>query len=493
MKNLCRALVTSFLLLVLVAPAWAHGTSKNKKPYLSKNDTHYGHYHVRHHKIDKHKLKVLKQFREMKAVYNRSIEDARQMFLAFVGSAVPPAECDVQAVRDEYDQQIAGLNATIAAQQEQIAQQEATIASNTQQITQLNTTIASDQQQITQLNTDYTACQGQVTQLTATIGTQTQQIDGLNQTVTSQTTQINDMTATLSQQASDLTQCQDQLVDEYNRGVTDGTATCANTGPPADPQPVTSWNTGSYYPYAVDVNAAGTTYALDITTGTVISYDAAGAQLGSWTPASLAAPTDLAVDSQGNIFILDQSAGTPLMKFAPDGQQLAFDTSSTPIVFPQGLYIDNQDNVYVTDMAGTYGGRILKFDATGALANTFGEVSDPNLIGQYYSDVAVDETTHSVYIVTLFSSTVAKFNADGTFANSWQGDLNNASSIAIGAQGQVFVADTNNSQVDQYDADGNLMYTIQDPMLYHPKRVAVGSDGKLYIAGDTYQIIQVYQ
>jgi tripartite motif-containing protein 71 len=144
-------------------------------------------------------------------------------------------------------------------------------------------------------------------------------------------------------------------------------------------------------------------------------------------------------------------------------------------------------------MGGLNGGRILKFDSTGALAATFGEVTDPELAGQEYCDIAVDEINQNIYIVTRYNHMVAKFDMDGAYLGAWQGDLSNPNSIAIGAQGQVFVADTYNNQVDQYDADGNLTYTMSSSQLYRPSRIVVDDSGKLYIAVESYQTVQVYQ
>ncbi len=514
MKKLLRGFLTALLVLALCAPAWANKTSETKQPCLSKNDTHYGQYHRGHKKVDKHKLKVLKQFRLLKAAYNRSMEDSRQMFLEFIGSSATPADCDVQAVRDEYEQQITQLNATITSLQDQIAQLNATITSNEQQIAQLNATItaneqqiaqlnatiASDAQQISQLSASNETCQAQVSLLNADISAQLQQIADLDQTIGIQQQQIDTMTTThqqeLDDQASALEQqCQGRETTAYNNGYTEGSATCASTGPAGDPQLQTSWSTAAdgYNPHALDVNASGITYVLDQSQKTVAGYNSTGAQVGNWTSSALVLPVDLAVDSSGNIFILDQYAGTPVMKFTASGQQQAFDTSSTYISYPLGMTIDNQDNVYVTDMGGAYGGRILKFSPSGALLATFDDVSENGIAGDFYSDVAVDETSQSVYIVTLYNHMVAKFNADGTYAGSWQADSANPNSIAVGAQGQVFVADTGNYQVDQYDASGNLTFTIQDPPLFRPSRIVVDNTGKLCVAGGSYQLVLIYQ
>jgi tripartite motif-containing protein 71 len=199
------------------------------------------------------------------------------------------------------------------------------------------------------------------------------------------------------------------------------------------------------------------------------------------------------VDSHGDIFILDQGSLNYLQKFSPNGEQLEFTPSVARASYPMGIFIDSQDNIYIIDNGGLNGSRILKFDSTGALVATIGDVAEPALSGDEYSDIAVDEDNQTIYIVTRYNHMVAKFGMDGTYLGAWEGDLRNPNSIAIGSLGQVFVADTYNDQIDQYDADGNLVYTISSDQMYRPSRIVVDDTGKLFIAVESYQSVQVYQ
>lgn len=478
MKKLCTALFASIMLVAFSMPAWANGASKTKQQCSKKNVAH------QHYKIKKHKRKVLKQFRKLKHSYNGTIQDARQMFLEYLGSSLPCSDTDVAAVREEYEQQIAQLNETIASQEQQMTDLNATTASQQQQITDLNTTIASQQQQMTDLNATIASQQLQFADLNTTIASLQQQLAAQ---AASHQEDMDNLAATKDQQ------CNEQLETAYNNGMTAGMETCAATEPAGDPQESGSWSTGTYYPYALDVDGNGNTYIVERNYRSVVGYDSAGSQIAAWTSDTLSMPVDLAMDSQGNVLILDQDAAEFLQKYTPSGQPIAFVTGSTDVILPQGMFIDSQDNVYVTDMGGAYGGRILKFDSTGALVATFGEVSDFELYGDYYSDIVVDEANQNIYIVTRYNHMVAKFGMDGTYLGAWGGDLRNPNSIAIGAQGQIFVADTYNNQVDEYDADGNLTFTISSDQLYRPSRIVVDNTGKLFIAVENYQMVQVYQ
>ena len=465
MKKFCTALFASLMLAAFSAPAWAHGAFDKKKCPMKKPAPH----DCRHHKMDKQAYKVLKQFEHLKKTYNVTIEDARQMFLEFLGSGQPCTDADAAAVREEYEQQIAQLNETVAARE--------------QQLTELNTTVAGQQQQIADLNATLASQQLQLVELNATIASQQQQLAA--QAVSHQQ-ELDALAATKDQQ------CGKKIETAYNDGMTAGVQTCA-ASVPAEPQQVGSISTGTYYPYALDVDGNGNTYIVERNYRSVVGYDSTGSQITAWTSGALSMPVDLAMDSQGNIFILDQGAEDFLQKYSPSGQRLEFVTGSADVVFPLGLFIDSQDNVYVTDMGGAYGGRILKFDSTGALAATFGEVSDDALFGDEYCDITVDEANQNIYVVTHYNHMVAKFSMDGTYLGAWEGELRNPNSIAVGPQGQIFVADTYNSQVDQYDTDGNLTYTISSSQLYRPYHIVVDNTGKLHIAVENYQSVLVYE
>jgi len=509
MKRISTTLFALLMSAALTVPAWGQGTSRSNQQCSKKTVKH----HVKHHhKVDRHKQKVLMQFKVLKMAYNKSIQDARQMFLEYLGSGVTCATTDVEAIRQEYEQQIAQLNETITSQEQQIAGLNTTITSQEQQIAGLNGTVASQEQQITGLNGTVASQEQQITGLNATIASQGQQITGLNATITSQGQQLAEANSTigsLQQQLENLAatrqqemdnlaaakdqECSAQLETAYNDGVTAGMETCATTTPAGDPQLTGTISTGSHYPYAVDVDGSGNTYIVEKNYRSVAGYDSSGSQIAAWTSGTLVMPVDLAVDSQGNIFILDQGAAEPLQKYSAGGQPMTFITGASDIVYPQGMFIDSQDNVYVTDMGGAYGGRILKYDSTGALTATFGEVDDFDLFGDTYTDIAVDEANQAIYIVTQMNHMVARFGMDGTYQGAWQGDLRTPNSIAVGPQGRIYVADTYNNEIDQYDADGNLTYTITSGQLSRPSRIVVDGTGKLYIAVESYQSVQVYQ
>jgi len=163
-----------------------------------------------------------------------------------------------------------------------------------------------------------------------------------------------------------------------------------------------------------------------------------GSQPSAATSAYLPEPYDAVRDKAGNTYIAVPSlntvyevnvsgamtvyAGTGTFGFSGDGGP----ASSAQLAYPEGLAIDANGNLFIAD---TYNERIRRVDATTHNITTVAGSGDPEFGGSYQGDGN--------------SAIIAR--------------LNNPESVAVDANGNLFIADTNNGVIREVSAStGNI-------------------------------------
>jgi DNA-binding beta-propeller fold protein YncE len=210
------------------------------------------------------------------------------------------------------------------------------------------------------------------------------------------------------------------------------------------------------------------------------------------------------VDRNGTVWVFERCGGTgcadsnldPIMAFDRSGA-LIRSFGAGMFVFPHGLGLDRDGNVYVTDADGKSGkGHIVvKFSPEGKVLMTLGK---PGVAGagtdvfNRPSDVAI-AANGDIFVADGHAgdsnARVMKFSKDGKFIKTWgkkgaaPGDLSEPHSIAIDSQGRVFVADRgDNSRIQIFDVDGNFITEWKH--LGRPSGVYIDVHDNLYV-GDT--------
>ena len=181
----------------------------------------------------------------------------------------------------------------------------------------------------------------------------------------------------------------------------------------------------------------------------------------------------------------------PIVKLAPDGQTvLAFGAGL--ILWPHGMDVDRQGNVWVTDArsatadelrkfpnAAGKGHTVVKFSPTGKVLMTLGKPGQPGAPPERFTEpndvlVAPDGT---IFVAESHESQtldeagpgaigrISKFSSDGTFIKSWgswgygPGQFRGPHALAIDSQGRLFVSDRGNRRIQIFDQDGQHLAT----------------------------------
>ena len=208
------------------------------------------------------------------------------------------------------------------------------------------------------------------------------------------------------------------------------------------------------------------------------------------------------VDSRGTVIVfrrarrtwpLDDvlstdSIGAPtiLLFDAASGRQVGA-WGAGRFAMPHGLAVDQEDNVWVTDVALH---QVFKFTRDGVPLLALGERGVPGDDSLHFNrptDVAV-APDGSFYVSDGYrNSRVVRFSRDGRYLFSWgrkgsgPGEFQVPHGIARDGAGHVYVADRSNARIQVFDSAGRFLAEWKGPELGTPWAVRVGPAGEMYV------------
>ncbi len=260
---------------------------------------------------------------------------------------------------------------------------------------------------------------------------------------------------------------------------------------------------------------------------------------GPATEAGLNAPSGVALDRSGNIYIADGAnyrirrvdaatgtittvAGNGSYGFSGDGGP----ATAARMDFPYGLAVDGAGNLYVADGANN---RIRRIDGTTGIITTVAGNGSKGYSGDggpatsaslsWPSGVAVDgrgnlyiadtgryrlkdTPNYRIRRVDAATGIITTVAGNGTYGYSGDGGLATAASLAqpyglaIDRLGNLYIADTYNNRIRRVDAVTGIITTVAGngssgfngdgkmatDASMHPYAVALDTDGNLYVA-----------
>lgn len=207
----------------------------------------------------------------------------------------------------------------------------------------------------------------------------------------------------------------------------------------------------------------------------------------------------VAVDSHNHVFVFqrgENSWATDKTHVIPSPTVLCFDGASGKLLFswgqnrflePHGLRVDRHDNVWLTDRALQ---QVFEFSHDGALLLTIGTERSPGLDATHFNlptDIGF-APNGDIYVSDGYGNNrVAKFSSDGKFLLDWgrkgdgAGEFNLPHSVAVDAEGLVYVADRSNSRIQVFDANGKFLKMWKSEELGRPWSLTIGPDNLLYM------------
>ncbi len=162
----------------------------------------------------------------------------------------------------------------------------------------------------------------------------------------------------------------------------------------------------------------------------------------------------------------DGSNLPPILKFDSSGKLLkAFGAGL--LLFPHGLHVDSEGNVWVTDGLGKdgKGHQVFKFSPDGRVLMTLGKAgvagSGPD---EFNAPSAVLVAPNGDIFVAdghggNTNARIVKFTKDGKFIKFWgkkgsgPGELDIPHALAMDSRGRLFVGDRQNNRIQIFDQD----------------------------------------
>jgi DNA-binding beta-propeller fold protein YncE len=209
----------------------------------------------------------------------------------------------------------------------------------------------------------------------------------------------------------------------------------------------------------------------------------------------------ISVDSKGDIWVFERcSANTcagsdeaPILEFDPAGRLLT-SFGGGMFVFPHSLFIDKDDNVWVSDAGGQdgKGQQVVKFSPQGKILMTLGKAGvtgdGPDTFNRPSGVVVAADGT--IFVADGHggdsNARIVKFSKDGKFIKSWgkkgtgPGEFGELHAMAIDPKGRLYVADRSNKRIQVFDQEGNFI--DQWTQFGRPSGISVDQKGMIYVA-----------
>ena len=193
----------------------------------------------------------------------------------------------------------------------------------------------------------------------------------------------------------------------------------------------------------------------------------------------------------------------PVLKFDSSGK-LAKSFGAGMLVFPHGLFVDREGNLWVTDTGGRgsdHGHQVFKFTPDGKVLMTLGKAGTagdgPDVFNQP-SDVVVS-SKGDIFVADGHGGEtnhrIVKYSKDGKFVKAWgkkgsaPGDFDTPHAMVIDSRDRIYVADRGNKRIQIFDTDGQLvaawtqfgdpdgLFIDKNDILYASGTSASGPDG----------------
>ncbi|MBD3318656.1 hypothetical protein GF342_01980 [Candidatus Woesearchaeota archaeon] len=216
-------------------------------------------------------------------------------------------------------------------------------------------------------------------------------------------------------------------------------------------------------------------------------------------------PNDIAVDSSGNIYVIDMY-NDRIMIYNSDLEFV--EELDANFNEPRIIAIDKNDNIYVADKRDSWG-RLRKFDKDGnvllalqepGMPQEFAEENDLVGILNIHADGIAVNSKGDIYVADGKAgrdeperNRILIFDSDGDFDQEFtDSEFYRPSTMAFDDNDYLYLNDHMDDRIVVYDDDLDYVEAIENQGFHRPSDIEFDSDGYFYVVDKFNQRVEVY-
>ncbi len=225
-------------------------------------------------------------------------------------------------------------------------------------------------------------------------------------------------------------------------------------------------------------------------------------EISSVTGSHISMPTDVAVDTRGQLYVVD-SGNHRVLVFNSNGDYLfvigSEGSGDKQLLYPVGIATSTDGRILIADRGNK---RIQVYSHEGKHLRAITIKSNGILVTPV--DIAVNRNENRIYVTAsapihqlfVLDNNGKVISTVGKAGNN-EGEFRYPATVAVGDEDEIYVVDVLNTRVQVFDNLGNFLVTVgswgvTQGQLFRPKGIALSANKLIFVSDSYLGVVQVY-